>query len=102
MIALFNDLSFAQKHLALNALESIDEPVSAADLEGLIEAGKNMDKTSLQKLFPRAETGDLFPKASDLPAAMKFCRRLLLDRQEERKAIMAVALDQRHQTWYNM
>jgi len=76
MIALFNDLSFAQKHLALNALESIDEPVSAADLKGLIEAGKNMDKTSLQNLFPRAETGDLFPKSSDLPAAMKFCRTL--------------------------
>ena len=72
MLELFDVLNFPQRHLALNLLESIDEPVSAADLSSLISAAEKMDKTEMRQLFPNAN-GGLYPAKGELPTAQNFC-----------------------------
>ena len=76
MLSFFNNLTLADKHRVLTALENIDEPVSVEDLQKLVDAGQAVDTGKLESLFPNAVNGPTFPGPGDLPSASKFIGEL--------------------------
>ena len=75
MLAVFEELEFKDRYVALNALENISHPVSAEELKALIQTGRDMDKTKLDNLF-KNPTGNVFAKPEEFPTKVKFAQTM--------------------------